>query len=452
MNSPLEPIIEFLRRVDELKVAESLLDVFAKYSNGIEQFDEIAKHFMDVKRYKKAIVQCEKALAVANPQQAYSVRVNLAKLYNNINYPEKSLAILAINEKLNPKDLDIQLEKMFSLFLCNRKDESKELLLKIMNNPNATEKQIQTCKFNMGTYNLYDGNFKEGLKGFLVDGKKLGIWKDTFALSQPVWDGTIEEGAEIAVIGQGGIGDEVINVRFMKNLQDLGMKPIWITHFKGLDTVFNRNGYRTISNYQDLPKTCKYQTYAMTLPIFLNLDENEVWNGPYLTPDPEFVKKHESEFFNMNTTNIGLKWSGNPEYDQDLHRAMSFTELFESIPHDKSLRVYSIQKDNYEEISLYEINGVVRNLAKKLETFEDTLGIMENLDLIVTSCTSIAHLAGAMGKKVIVIVPITAYYTWSSRQDTTSNWYGENVTVLRQSVTRSWKEPLEQLTEILSKI
>lgn len=451
MNSPLVPIIEFLRGVDELKIAESLLDVFAKYSNNIEQFDEIAKHFMDIKRYRKAISQCEKALGIANPQQAYSVRINLAKLYNNINYPEKSLNLLLINERLNPKDLDVKLEKMFSLFLLNRKDESKELLLKIMNDPEATEKQVQTCKFNMGTYDLYDGKFKEGLKGFLVEGKKLGIWKDKVSLNLPVWNGEIEENAEIVIIGQGGIGDEVINVRFMKNLQDLGMKPVWLTNFKGLDTVFNRNGFKTITNYQDIPKTCKYQTYAMTLPIFLNLDENEVWTGPYLKPDPMYVAKHIMLLDHCNFT-IGLKWSGNPEYDQDLHRAMTLSELFLAIPKLDNLKLYSIQKDNYDEIQSFENVGIISNLAGELRTFEDTLGIMENLDLIITSCTSIAHLAGAMGKKVIVIVPITAYYTWSSRDDTTSGWYGENLTVLRQTITRSWKEPLVQLTEILSKI
>jgi tetratricopeptide (TPR) repeat protein len=447
MNSPLEPIIKFLRDVDELKVAESLLDVFAKYSNDIGQFDEIAKHFMDIKRYNKAIKQCESALALANPQQAYSVRVNLAKLYNNINYPEKSLSVLALNEKLNPKDLDVKLEKMFSLFLLNRKDESEKLLVEIMNDPTANEKQIQTCKFNMGTYDLYHGKFVEGMKGFLIEGKKLGIWKDKALINLPPWNGEID-GSEIVIVGQGGIGDEVINVRFMKNLQDLGMKPIWLTNFKGLKTVFDRNGYRTITSVKDIPKSCKYQTYAMTLPIYLNLEVDEVWTGPYLKADPIYVAKHINVLNHCEIT-IGLKWSGNPEYDQDLHRAMRVKDMVECFP--DNFELYSIQKDNYEDATPFFETGRITNLADKLETFEDTLGIMENLDIIVTSCTSIAHLAGAMGKKVIVIVPITAYYTWSSRNDTTSNWYSENTTVLRQTVTRSWEEPLDQLKGYLTR-
>lgn len=447
MNSPLVPIIEFLRNVDELKAAETLLDALAKHSNNIEQLDEIAKHYMDIKRYHKAIKQCETALGIANPQQAYSVRVNLAKLYNNINYPEKALNVLALNEKLNPADLDVKLEKMFSLFLLNQKAESKALLLTIMNDPTATEKQVQTCKFNMGTYDLYDGKFKDGLKGFLVEGKKLGIWKDRSVINLPAWDGELD-GAEIVIVGQGGIGDEVINVRFMKNLQDLGMKPTWLTNFPGLKPVFNRNGFPTITSVRDIPKTTKYQTYAMTLPVLLDLDENAVWIGPYLKPNPMFVAKHIM-LLDHSTYTIGIKWSGNPEYDQDLHRAMKVEDLIQALTDDR-FRLFSLQKENFDEVLPFVYTDQVTNLADRLETFEDTLGVMNNLDLIVTSCTSLAHLAGAMGKQVIVIVPITAYYTWSSRDDTTSNWYGENVTVLRQTVTRSWKEPLSQLTELLN--
>lgn len=442
-DSPLVPIIKFLREVDELKTAEALLDVFAKYANGIEQFDEIAKHYMDIKRYKKAITLCEKALAIADPRQAYSVRVNLAKLNNNINYPEKSLQLLAINERLNPKDLDVKLEKMFSLFLCNRKEESKELLLRIMNDPTVNEKQLQTCKFNMGTYDLYDGKFMDGLKGFLVEGKKLGIWKDKEIVNLPKWEGQID-GSEIVIIGQGGIGDEVINVRFVKHLQRLGMKPIWLTHFKHLKTVFDRNGYPTITSYKDVPKTCKYQTYAMTLPIFLNLTEDEVWEGPYLTPDPKYIEKYE---YLNDTTNVkvGLKWAGNPEYDQDLHRAMNLEEILLAIP--ENTKKYSLQKDETDE----ELPWYIGDLGPNLETFEDTLAIMHHLDYIVTSCTSVAHLAGAMGVKTFVVVPITAYYVWSSNGESTeSYWYGDNMTVLRQTKTRSWAEPLQQLKEIIS--
>jgi ADP-heptose:LPS heptosyltransferase len=74
-----------------------------------------------------------------------------------------------------------------------------------------------------------------------------------------------------------------------------------------------------------------------------------------------------------------------------------------------------------------------------------------NLDLIITSCTSIAHFAAAMGKRTIVIVPISCYYTWCNPTKK-SPWYGDNLTVLYQEKPRSWKEPLLELETILNEI
>jgi ADP-heptose:LPS heptosyltransferase len=84
-----------------------------------------------------------------------------------------------------------------------------------------------------------------------------------------------------------------------------------------------------------------------------------------------------------------------------------------------------------------------------MNSFQETLGFIQNLDFVITSCTSIAHLAAASGKKVFVMVPISAYYVWSHSGDK-SPWYGDNVTLLRQEKPRCWKAPLEKLKSILS--
>ena len=75
------------------------------------------------------------------------------------------------------------------------------------------------------------------------------------------------------------------------------------------------------------------------------------------------------------------------------------------------------------------------------------------MDIIVSSCTSLVHAAGAIGKRTIVMVPIAEYYTWTStRTNNTTPWYGQNFTVLRQSKLRSWKEPLSEMRGLLDQI
>jgi ADP-heptose:LPS heptosyltransferase len=86
-----------------------------------------------------------------------------------------------------------------------------------------------------------------------------------------------------------------------------------------------------------------------------------------------------------------------------------------------------------------------------LNSWEETLAIINDLDIIITSCTSIVHAAAAMGKKTIVLSPMSSYYIWCySDKQPRSPWYGENVKLIRQKRPRYWDEPLKELKEFLS--
>jgi ADP-heptose:LPS heptosyltransferase len=80
------------------------------------------------------------------------------------------------------------------------------------------------------------------------------------------------------------------------------------------------------------------------------------------------------------------------------------------------------------------VNNVV-DLNGDLTAFEDLLGILHNLDLVITSCTSIGHASSYLGKKVIILIPIMEYYTWAEGKPT-SSWYGNNLRLIRQDATR----------------
>ena len=71
------------------------------------------------------------------------------------------------------------------------------------------------------------------------------------------------------------------------------------------------------------------------------------------------------------------------------------------------------------------------------------------MDLVITSCTSIAHIAASQGKEVCVFTPIMEYYVWTSSTGK-SWWYGDNVHLFKQRNPRNWDEPLKELKEFLS--
>jgi len=245
---------------------------------------------------------------------------------------------------------------------------------------------------------------------------------------------------------EGGIGDEIINIRFCDKLVDYGMVPLWYTTRKDLSAIFNRHGYTTINSLENVPKDALW-TYSMSLPIYLDLQPKDLWKGKYLYPSVAHQKKWDW----MNKTNnlkVGIRWSGNPEYEHDLHRSVPLDKLYEVVfPFNFDL--YSLQRD--EGVEQIQEHYDLDNLSDELVSFEDTLAVINNLDIVISSCTSILHAAAAMDKKTYGLIPCTAYYTWCSSNEYKSKWYGDNLTLLRQHELRSWDGPLNKLKELLMK-
>jgi tetratricopeptide (TPR) repeat protein len=444
----LDNIITFLKNVDEIKTARMLLDTLAKYSNTVQQLDALGKNYCEIKQYSDAAKWALKALTIAPDNQSlYSIRANLAKLYNHMNDPEQALFYLKLNEIVTPNDPEVLLEQTFSYFLLNEKQKSEDILREMVKRTDISEQVMNRVKFNLGTYDLYHGEFQKGLKGFILEGKKLDIWKSV-NLPFTFWDGGIVIGKTIIIVAEGGIGDEIISVRFMKQLKDFGMNPIWYTTRKDIANIFNRHGYTAITTLGAVPKDSLW-TYSMSLPIYLDLQPTDLWSGQYLQVSDQYKEKWSwMKSNNSNKIKVGIRWSGNPAYEHDLHRSVPLNQLYNAIK-DKGYEIYSLQRDEGAD----DINQFpeIIDLQHKLVSYEDTMAAMNNLDIIITSCTSVLHVAAAMNKRVYGLIPTTAYYTWCSQDEYHSQWYSEQLTLFRQKKLRDWTQPIQQLTDALNK-
>lgn len=454
----LDPIIGFLKDKDELQAGRNLLDVFAKYATAIHEYDTLARLYHDVKDYTQAIHYALKTLTLAaSNEQMYSARANLAKLYNHINEPEKALFYLNQNNAITPNDPEILLEKVFSLFLLNRKNDAELILRELAERTDLDDGVMNRVKFNLGTYDLYAGKFQDGLRGFILTGKEIDITKKK-QLPLTEWEGGIYPDKKILIVAEAGIGDEIINFRFCKMIRDYGMEPIWVTANRpDLAAIFKRMGYRTYHRLQDVmvdepnPEELMYCS-SMPLPIYLDVQVNELWTGPYLTAEKSKLEKW-NDIFNQKIRSdkplkVGIRWNGNPFYDHDLHRGLPLQALLKAVNREK-IQLISFQRDNNADEYLDYPEYSVVDIEKELETWDDTLAALSHLDLLVTSCTSIAHAGGALGIPTIVMVPISAYYTWASTHDQSSMWYGDNLKVVRQTHNKNWDAPMRELTSLI---
>lgn len=443
--NPLELVAKTLYSFDEKELTYQLLDAFGKKAQTIQQYDDVAKIFFEVKNFPKAIEYGEKALQQAKiKQEKYILSKNLINAYNQSNHPEKAIAQIEFCKKINPQDPELLLEETFAYSALGKKDKSDKLLFNLIQKK-LPEEIERKAYHNLSGYYFKNNDLHTALKHFLKAGE-VEAYKNQKTPNYEKWDGTITPGRTIIIDNQCGAGDEVIHVRFMKHLKDLGMKPIWNSTRRELVELFNHNGHDAVCCWDkpQFPKDSCW-VYGLALPYYLNLEVEDLGTNSYLKTIPEIDKKWE--WMNEDSQfKVGLFWASSSGYEQNQFRSVNL-EGYMNILKGKNVSLYSLQthNDNKDAINYPEIK---LSLSTSDREYADTFSIINNLNLIITSCSFTAHVAASLGKEVCVFVPIMEYYVWSHKSGK-SPWYGDNVHLFKQKKPRQWEEPLSELEKFL---
>jgi hypothetical protein len=417
-------------KFEEAKIA---LDLVKPYCQAIPQLDAIGKVYTEIREYQDSLeIALRIRSMVSDPQSIFDSQSNIIRAYINLNMPYEAMEYTELNLKYKPDDQATLMDKAMIFFLLNRKKEA-EVILRDCYSKTTDPDIAQRIRFNLGTYDLANGNFKEGLKGFLLEGRHLDIWKEYPLPPYKQWKGGFQPGKTILMTAEGGIGDEIINIRFMEFFKAVGMDPVWYTSRLDIADIFEREGHKVIRSLKQYDPSWLW-CYSMAVPSYLGVHEDDLWHGPYLKP------KRAKEPLAGNLK-IGFKCMGNPKYDQDLHRTIPYKEVLDCLP--KSATIYSFHVD--EEIP----DDRIMSLRNHIKTWDDTLDYLDQMDVLVSSCTGLVHAASAMGVKTVVMVPILNYYVWAypTRH---SKWYSENTTILRQQEYNNWNAPIQELKEYMN--
>ena len=418
--------------------AFELLDHFFAKAKTLVEFDTIGQLSLDTE-YRDLYLRCaETSYAVAlTSQQKYAARTNLIKAYNVMNQPEKALQYIEMQLLLNPDNFDMLSEKAANLALMGLKDEAEGIITNLIEAYPDKATILETML--SGKY-LREGQLEKGIRSF-VEGYKADNKVFDQQLKMKRWDGVARAGRTLYVYGEGGLGDEIINMRFFNNVRRMGMFPVLVTadneHHADKNNLLRRHGIDILCETYSID-TKQSWTPMMSLPADLKLTEDTLWEGPYLTPLRNPKNKLDGKKFK-----IGIKCSGNPFFAQDEYRKIPLELMLSYLPKDAD--IYYIDKTVGHE-------GVI-NLGDRIESWEDTLDFIDQMDCIVSSCTSLVHAAGAMGKPTFVAVPVAEYYIWtSSRKNNTSPWYGDHLRVFKQTQVRDWNDPLSKISSCVNEL
>lgn len=424
---------------EKRKPVFEIIDFYYPKAENLTDFEILGEISLKAE-YHEMYLKCAEAayILAETSEQKYASRINLYKAYNACNYPEKAIFYIEQNLEIDPKDFDSLMNKAFNLALLNKRKESEDIILSLIDlYPNKEE----DIRYALSGKLLREGQTSQGILNFIDTFKPKSILFEEH-LKMKKWTGGIFPGKILYVNGEGGIGDEIINIRFFKRLENLGMKPVlyssWNMYRPDIVDLFRRHGYDVLTEYYSID-TKQLWTNMMPIPGYLGLSEDDLWSGPYLKPLKNVKNKLDSKKFK-----IGFKCNGNPYFSQDVYRCIPIEKMLQYFPKNDNIELYYFEKEKTH-------NNCI-NMKDKLNTWEDTLDYIDQMDIIISSCTSLVHVAGAMGKKTIVIPPIAEYYIWTStRKNNTTPWYDENTfTVLKQKKLRDWDEPLLEMNKILN--
>lgn len=298
---------------------------------------------------------------------------------------------------------------------------------------------------------LLTENFHEGWKEFEWRFHK-NSWQRTypFRYNLPRWDGLNFEGKRLYVHDEQGFGDTLQFIRYLPLVKARGGKVFFetrqpllnlLTEFCGIDELVERSD----DGKPAVPSDCYIP--LLSLPgIFQTTLKSIPAKKGYLSAN-ECKVKYWRKQLDEKDYKVGLVWAGNSSHVNDKKRSIAL-QRFAPLAELPGIQLYGLQKGEAAKQDGEICPSILRrNLGEHFEDFSETAGAIQNLDLVISVDTSVAHLAGAMGKPVWTILPFAPDWRWLlKRKD--SPWY-PTMKIFRQPEPGDWESVIDQVKDEL---
>ena len=389
------------------------------------------------KRFDDALTNYEQALAVdpANPI-AHTDRGVALSLLDRF---EEALASHEEALRIEPHIVGAHVNRGNAMLKLARLQEALGAYTEAL----ARDPVNSEANFNAALTRLCMGDYREGWKQYehRWETKHFAGHRPTYP--QPMWCGEDIAGKRIVLNAEQGMGDVIQFVRYAPLVAARGAEVILAVPraLKALmETVPGVS--LVVANGDALPDFDLYCP-LMSLPLAFGTElETVPASIPYLRPYADRIAAWQPRLPDNGRARVGVCWAGNPGFGNDRHRSIPL-ERFAALFDVSGIDFVSLQKEvNPAHTTLLEHHGILR-LGEQFEDFADTAAVVAMLDLVVAVDTSVAHLAGAMGRVTALLVAFSPDWRWLLDRDD-SPWY-PTMRLFRQSATGDWDEPLGRL-------
>lgn len=305
-------------------------------------------------------------------------------------------------------------------------------------------------QFHLAGVQLSLGEFADGWKRYRWFYALPGQAEEHVQPRFPEWNGESVRGRQFLLVGEQGHGDEIQFLRCAEWLHRQGATVDVLVSRPIAQLAASMKSVRTV--FVTLPPgPYDYWCHMLRMPEHMKLDLSMLPIAmPYLAAAPEKVRRWRDRLETTSRSGtpvqnkrVGIVWAGNPGHALDRFRSVrlsAFKPLFAA----GGMTWYALQKgprENEGQTLAREYD--VHTLGPAIDDFTDTLAILQTLDLLITVDTSVAHLAGAAGLPVWVLIPAYAEWRWL-RNRTDSPWY-PSMRLFRQRTLGEWGPVIEEV-------
>ena len=311
--------------------------------------------------------------------------------------------------------------------------------------------------YNLALTQLRLGDWEHGWPNYEARWRFREVHRTPRTFRQPRWQGELLHGERVLLHAEQGLGDTIQFCRYAALVAARGGTPILQVQpsaerlVRSLSAV--RAGVAETAVLGNPPPQFDLECPLMSLPaIFETTPETVPWQGAYLGVDQDLAQNKRIHFPDNHPTSmplrVGLAWAGNPRYKADPHRSMPLHTLL-PILCTRGFTWVSLQKGPAaSQLANLPDNVFVWDGSSGDCDLAETAALLATLDLVITTDTCIAHLAGAMGRPVWILLPHLGDWRWMQDRETTP-WY-PTARLYRQAITGDWTGVLNRVIAKLS--
>ncbi len=301
--------------------------------------------------------------------------------------------------------------------------------------------------WNRGFARLLAGDYAGGwpeVDWRRFDTRAVPPWR---AFPQPTWRGEDIAGKTILLYAEQGFGDSLQFVRYAPLVAARGARVLLEVQAPLVSLLSGFPGVEKVLRRGDPLPDFEVECPLMSLPRAFGTTLDSVPPAPYLTPDPARVARWRERIGAGEGLKVGLVWAGNPQFASDRLRSPRLKGL-RAVLNVPGVRFFGLQMgEGRADLRGAELPPGFTDLAPGIGDFTDTAAIMANLDLVIASCTGPAHLAGALGVPLWMLLPFSPDWRWLLERDD-SPWY-PSARLFRQTRPGDWSVVGRRVAEAL---